>query len=47
MEDKNEASEEIERPQGYSVEEVYLKMGGIRIFHWFASLMMIMGYLSG
>ena len=33
--------------QGYSIQEVYQKIGGVQIFHWFASCMLMMGYLSG
>ena len=33
--------------KGYSLQEVYQMIGGIRIFHYFASLMLIMGYMSG
>lgn len=32
---------------GYSLQEAYDKIGGIRMFHYFASLIMIMGYMSG
>ena len=39
--------EALAEDKGYSIQEAYQKIGGIRLFHWFASLMMIMGYLSG